>query len=196
MTSRTGNILTGAVLVLIHAGALAALWPAFFHWPALVAMAVLMYVTGGIGISLSYHRTLTHRSMRLWKPLEYATALCGALALQGSPIDWVATHRKHHAHSDKDGDPHDANEGFRWSHFLWMVMPNRSMLSAEERRRYAVDLIDDPYYRFLDRFYLPLTGVLALLLFAVGGWPFVIWGIFVRLVLVYQITWCATAQRT
>ncbi len=66
--------------------------------------------------------------MRLWKPLEYATTLCGCLALQGSPIDWVATHRAHHAHTDTAGDPHDANAGFRWSHFLWLVMPNRSRL--------------------------------------------------------------------
>ena len=189
MTSRSGNILTGAVLVFIHAGALAAFWPGFFHWSSLAVLGILMYVTGGIGIALGYHRTLTHRSMRLWKPLEYLAATCGALALQGSPIDWVATHRKHHAHTDKEGDPHDANEGFHWAHFLWMVMPNRSLLSLEERNHYVADLLADPYYRFLHRYQLALTLLLAAGLFALGGWSFVIWGVFVRLALVYQFTW-------
>ncbi len=189
MTSRNGNVLSGTVLVLIHLVALAAFWPVLFHWSALAVMVVLMYVSGGIGIALGYHRTLTHRSMQLWKPLEYATALCGALALQGAPIDWVAVHRKHHAHSDKEGDPHDANAGFRWSHFFWMVMPNRNMLTQDERKRYAADLLSDPFYRFLDRYYLGLTLLLAVALFLTGGWSFVVWGIFVRLALVYQFTW-------
>jgi sn-1 stearoyl-lipid 9-desaturase len=189
MTSRTGNLVTGTILVLIHLGAVAAFWPGLFHWSSVIVMAVLIYGTGGIGVALGFHRALTHRSYRLWKPLEYLTTICGCLALQGSPIDWVATHRKHHAFTDKAGDPHDANAGFNWSHFLWMVMPNPSMLSTEERSRYAADLIADPFYRFLDRYYLGLTLVLAAVLFAFGGWSFVVWGIFARLVLVYQFTW-------
>jgi stearoyl-CoA desaturase (delta-9 desaturase) len=177
------------VLVLIHVGALAAFWPGFFSWSALVVLAVLMYVTGGIGIALGFHRTLTHRSLKLWKPLEYAVAVCGCLALQGSPIDWVATHRAHHAHSDTEGDPHDANAGFKWSHFLWMVMPNPNVIFGEERRRYAPDMVDDPFYAFLDRRHVLLTFALAALLYAGGGWGWVVWGIFVRLALVYQFTW-------
>ncbi len=189
MGSRTGNWATGAVLVLIHLGALAAFWPGFFSWSALVVLAVLMYLTGGVGIALGFHRTLTHRSLKLWKPLEYAVTICGCLALQGSPIDWVATHRAHHAHSDTEGDPHDANEGFKWSHFLWMVMPNPNVIFGDERRRYAPDLVDDPFYAFLDRRHVLLTLVLAALLYAGGGLSWVVWGIFVRLALVYQFTW-------
>nr|MDP9106696.1 acyl-CoA desaturase [Candidatus Eremiobacteraeota bacterium] len=141
MGSRHGNWVTGMVLVLIHLCAFAALWPGFFHWSSVVVMAVLIYVTGGVGIALGFHRTLTHRSLKLWKPLEYAATLCGCLALQGSPIDWVATHRAHHAHTDTEGDPHDANAGFRWSHFLWLVMPNPNVVHGDERRRYAPDLV-------------------------------------------------------
>src|SRR4030081_573018 len=115
MHSRNGSWATGAVLVFIHAGALAAFWPGFFSWKAVLLTAVLIYVTGGVGIALGFHRTLTHRSLRLWKPLEYAVSVCGCLSLQGSPIEWVATHRAHHAHTDREGDPHDANWGFRWS---------------------------------------------------------------------------------
>ncbi len=84
----------------IHIGALAAFVPGIFHWSALAVAAVLMYVTGGVGVTLCYHRALTHRALRLRKPLEYAFAIFGTLALQGDPIRWVATHRKHHAHSD------------------------------------------------------------------------------------------------
>ncbi|MDB5069102.1 MAG: Delta-9 acyl-phospholipid desaturase [Candidatus Eremiobacteraeota bacterium] len=186
---RKTNWPAGAVLVLIHAGALAAFWPGFFHWSSVLVMAVLMYVTGGIGIALGFHRTLTHRSVKLWKPLEYAVVTCGTLALQGSPTDWVVTHRAHHAHTDTDRDPHDSNEGFRWSHFLWMVMPNPNMIVGEERRRYAPDIIDDRYYNFLDRYQIVLTLVLAGALFAFGGLSWVVWGIFVRLAAVYQFTW-------
>ena len=189
MGSRTGNWATGAVLVAIHLGALAALWPGFFSWSALVVLATLMYFTGGVGIALGFHRTLTHRSLTLWKPLEYAATICGCLALQGSPIDWVATHRAHHAHTDAPGDPHDANAGFNWSHFMWMVMPNPNVIFGEERRRYAPDLVDDPFYAFLDRRHIWLTAILAALLYAGGGWSWVVWGIFVRLALVYQFTW-------
>ncbi len=189
MHSRHGNWFAGSVLVLIHLGALAAFWPGFFHWSALVVLGVLMYVTGGIGIALSFHRTLTHRSLTLWKPLEYAVAVCGCLALQGSPIEWVATHRAHHAHTDRAGDPHDSNAGFRWSHFLWMVLPNPNVLSGEARAHYAADLIADPFYRFLDRYHVVFTLALALVLFALGGLPWVVWGIFVRLAVVYQFTW-------
>jgi fatty-acid desaturase len=189
MHSRNGSWATGAVLVFIHVGALAAFWPGFFSWKAVLLTAVLIYVTGGIGIALGFHRTLTHRSLRLWKPLEYAAVTCGTLALQGSPIDWVATHRAHHAHTDTDRDPHDANAGFKWSHFLWMVMPNPNAVVGEERRRYVPDLIDDPYYRFLERYSIVLTLALAAGLFALGGVAWVVWGIFARLAIVYQFTW-------
>ena len=189
MNTRSGSLATGAVLVAIHLGALAAFWPGFFHWSALVVMTVLIYVTGGLGIALGFHRTLTHRSLKLWQPLEYAVTMCGCLALQGSPVDWVVTHRIHHANTDRDGDPHDANEGFRWSHFLWMVMPNRNIAVGDERRRFAPDLYADPFYRFLDKYWLGLTALLAIGLFAFGGWSWVVWGIFVRLAIVYQFTW-------
>ncbi len=189
MNSRHGNMATGAVLLFIHLGALAAFWPGFFQWSALLVMAVLMYVTGGIGIALGFHRTLTHRSVKLWKPLEYVTSICGCLALQGTPIAWVATHRAHHAHTDTAGDPHDANVGFRWSHYLWMVLPNPNVVVGEDRRRYAPDLVDDPFYTFLERWTILPTLALAAVLFALGGISWVVWGIFARLVLVYHITW-------
>jgi sn-1 stearoyl-lipid 9-desaturase len=176
-------------LILIHVGALAALWPGFFSWSGLAVMFVLWYLTGAIGISLCYHRTLTHRSLKLFKPLEYFTALLGTLALEGGPITWVATHRIHHAYTDKQGDPHDAHRGLLWTHLDWLYRPNEARPTSAEEQRYAPDLWNDPGYRFLDRYAVALQVLLGLALFLTGGLSWVIWGVFVRLVVVYHITW-------
>src|SRR6202043_1980115 len=134
-------------------------------------------------------RLLTHRSLKLAKPVEYACAILGTLALQGGPIDWIATHRAHHAHTDKEGDPHDVNRGLLWSHFEWLYKPNDAMLSPEEQLRLAPDLANDKFYQFLEKTYLLWTVALAVALFAIGGVSWVVWGIFVRIVLTYHITW-------
>jgi len=176
-------------LGLIHIGALAAFLPGMTHASALVVAAVLMYITGGLGVTLCYHRTLTHRGLRLRKPLEYILAVCGTLALQGDPIRWVATHRKHHAHSDAQGDPHGRDRGFRWAHARWLYRPNDAMPTTEELRRFAPDLSASRFYRTLSYIHVLLQFVLAGGLFALGGWSWVIWGIFVRLVVSYHATW-------
>ena len=180
---------TFAGLAVVHLGALCALIPGTFHWSALIVLVVLYYSTGAWGICLGYHRLLTHRSLKLAKPLEYVAAILGTLALQGGPIDWIATHRAHHAHTDKDGDPHDIHRGLLWSHFEWLYKPNDAMLSPAEQIRLAPDLANDKFYQFLEKSYLWWTVALAVVLFAVGGWSWLIWGIFVRIVITYHITW-------
>jgi stearoyl-CoA desaturase (delta-9 desaturase) len=182
-------ISTGIGLGAIHLAACAVFVPALFSWPALFVAFGLYYLTGGIGICLGYHRLLTHRSMRVAKPLEYLIATVGVLALQGGPIVWVATHRAHHAFSDTERDPHDSRRGFWWSHMEWLYRRNPARLSAADERRYAPDLAADPYYRFLDRTSALWTVALGLVLLAAGGWPMVIWGIFARLVVTYHATW-------
>ena len=179
----------GLGLAAIHLGALAAFWPGFFSWGALAAMAVLWYATLAIGVSLCYHRMLTHRSFRVPKALEYGMAVLGTLALQGGPIQWISTHRIHHAHTDKEGDPHDARRGMLWSHFEWLYRPNEARPSMAEQERYAPDLWSQPFYKMLDKMHVPLQIALGVALFALGGLPWVVWGIFVRLTLVYHITW-------
>jgi sn-1 stearoyl-lipid 9-desaturase len=180
---------TFAGLAIVHLGALCAFIPGTFHWSALVVMVVLYYTTGAWGICLGYHRLLTHRSLKLAKPLEYAAAILGTLALQGGPIDWIATHRAHHAHTDKEGDPHDIHRGLMWSHFEWLYKPNDAMLSPAEQVRLAPDLANDKFYQFLEKSYLWWTVALAVVLFAVGGWSWLVWGVFVRIVITYHITW-------
>ncbi len=97
-------------------------------------MLVLVYATSGLGISLGFHRLLTHRSLRLAKPLEYIAGLLGTLALQGGPISWVATHRVHHAHSDEDDDPHNAERaGSANLDNLRITQPGKTRATVLER---------------------------------------------------------------
>ena len=106
----------------------------------------------------------------------------GCLSLQGPPTQWVGTHRLHHAESDTELDPHSPRDGFTWAHMLWC------MVREEERgkaRSAAGDLLRDPFMRLLDRcFWLPAV-LLGVGLFFLGGWPWVIWGLCVRTVVVY-----------
>jgi stearoyl-CoA desaturase (delta-9 desaturase) len=179
----------GIALITIHAGALLVCIPAFFSWQALVAGYVLSYLTGVVGITLNFHRTLTHRSLRMVKPLEYATALLGTLALQGDPISWVGTHRVHHKHSDRQGDPHTTRRGLRWAHISWLFRANPDNPGAEECRRMCPDLTDQVFYRALAYVQLPLQIALFVALFLVGGWGWVVWAGFARLVFTYHSTW-------
>lgn len=170
----------------LHIGALCALLPGNFSWEAVGLAVFLHWVTGGLGITLGFHRLVTHRSFQTPKWLEYFLVFCGTLACQGGPIDWVGMHRVHHLHSDHDGDPHDSNRGFWWSHMAWMLyeIPVRA-----EVERYAKDIVNDPVYQFFQKYMVAIQVVLAGCLYLLGGWPFVIWGIFVRLVAVYHCTW-------
>ncbi len=185
----TRDYATGIGLAFIHLGALAALLPAFFSWRAVAVGYLLFWIAGGLGITLGFHRLLTHRGFSVPRPVEYALALFGTLAVQGGPIDWVATHRKHHAFTDADGDPHDSHRGMGWAHVEWLYRTSKDRLEPHEYGRWAPDLMKDPFYRFLDRYPIPIQFALGLLLFSIGGWPFVIWGVFVRLVVLYHCTW-------
>ena len=173
----------------IHVGALLALLPSTFHWSGPIVAAIVLHLTGGLGVTLCYHRSLTHRGLRMRRPLEYAFAVLGSLALQGDPIRWVATHRKHHAHSDAEGDPHGRNVGFRWAHVRWLTQPNQALPTPDELVRYAPDLHEQKFYRALQYLQVPMQLALAGLLFALGGWTWVVWGVFVRLVVSYHATW-------
>lgn len=166
-----------------------ALLPGTFQWSGPVVAALLLYLTGGLGVTLCYHRALTHRGLRMRKPVEYAFAILGVLALQGDPIRWVATHRKHHAHSDAEGDPHGRHVGFRWAHVNWLTRPNLALPTPDELIRYAPDLHAQRFYRVLQYLHVPMQFILGGLLFALGGWTWVVWGVFVRLVVSYHATW-------
>jgi len=174
----------------IHVLALLAFLPALFSWSGVILAVVLYLITGILGVNVLFHRAITHRGLVLAKPLEYAFALFGSLAAQGGPITWVATHRIHHAKSDRAGDPHGMDRGFFWAHVGWMLFVDPNFQKDDATfARYTPDLQKQPYYRFLERNFILLQAALAIVLFLIGGWSWVFWGIFFRLAATYQITW-------
>ncbi|MFM2304837.1 MAG: hypothetical protein RLZZ135_2249 [Cyanobacteriota bacterium] len=173
-------------LVIFHIGAVCAFLPGLFSWQGVGIALLLHWITGGLGITLGWHRLLSHRSFQTPKWLEYFLAFCGTLALQGGIIWWVGLHRHHHLHSDQDADHHDSKKGFLWSHIRWMCF---EIPAESDIPRFTKDIADDPFYQFLNNYFFPLQVILAVLLYAIGGWSFVFWGVFARLVIVYHCTW-------
>ena len=174
---------------IFHALALLAFFPFAFSWSAVVVMLVLNWMTASLGICLGFHRYLTHRSLDLPKWLGYFFVLLGSLALENGPIKWVGQHRMHHANSDTDQEPHSARKGFWWAHMGWMLHRHPVFDNPFRIKSYTKDLQDDAFYAFLEKHFISVQVAFGLILFAIGGIPWVIWGIFLRVVLVYHQTW-------
>lgn len=182
-------------LVLIHVGLLAA--PFTFTWQALVLTLGLHWLTGGIGICLGYHRLLTHGSFKTYAPVRWLLGAVGCLGGEGSPADWVANHRKHHAHSDEDGDPHSPNDGAWWSHIFWIAWTTPGPVRTQHIQRWARDILNDRVLASLVYGFLPLNFIFSVMLFGIGYWlggtamatSFLVWGVFVRLAFVMHSTW-------
>ena len=174
--------------VFLHLGAALALIPEIFCWSAVTLMLVMYWLTASIGICLGYHRYLTHKSLYLPKWLDYFVVFCGTLACQNGPIKWVGHHRQHHQFSDTENDPHNANRGFWWSHIGWMlyIQDNDNDKTIEQ---YTKDINKDKFYQFLDKYYIHIQVALGILFYLLGGISWVVWGIFLRLVFVYHVTW-------
>jgi fatty-acid desaturase len=178
---------TCIVLVWFHVQAFAAFYS--FTWTNLIVAAVLYWVAVGLGISMGYHRLHTHRGFKAPRLFEYFLAVCGTLTLEGGPIFWVATHRQHHQHSDQALDPHSPRVSGFWAHLGWIMFGDARHNDTVLMSRYAPDLARDPFYRWLSSYHwVPLT-VLGLILLAIGGWPLVNWGIFLRVVVGLHATW-------
>ncbi len=206
MTRLERNVNLGAVVVPFVAFLVAVplLWNRLVGVTDLAVFAV-MYLASGLGVTVGFHRLLTHRAFATYKPVQYTLAVLGSLAIQGPVISWVADHRKHHAHADEDGDPHSPHVGHEpgvrgmlaglWhAHVGWLF----SEQGRAERRRYAPDLMEDPGMRRISRNFLPLV-VTSLALPALGGWALtgrlsgaltgLFWGGLVRVFFLHHITW-------
>lgn len=178
---------TISFLILFHLGAITALF--FWSWPAVIVGLVLLWVGGSLGIGIGFHRLLTHRSFTVPKFVEYFLVLCGTLALEGGPIQWVTTHRIHHAHTDRDEDPHTPRHGGWWAHVGWILHPTENLKDKARFRRYAPELLDVPFYRWLNRFYYVPLIALAVALLGMGGVRVMLWGIFLRVTIGLHCTW-------
>lgn len=195
-------------IVTLHLLALACLTPWLFSWTGLVLLVAGIYFYGALGINIGYHRLLTHRSFECPKWLEYALTTIAICCLEDSPGSWVATHRLHHNDSDESPDPHSPLVSFLWSHVGWLMIENSSVRSFSAYDRYARDILRDPYYMRLQRTLLGVYIYLAhaALYFAAGlaaGWllggtllagmqfglSLLFWGVILRTVCVWHITW-------
>ena len=173
--------------------------------PQDVGLFALMYALSGFGVTVGFHRLLTHRSFQTSKPLEYLFAILGSMSVQGPVIHWVADHRKHHAHADEEGDPHSphvgvgkgiagAFRGLMHAHVGWLLTEQ----GRAERRKYARDLVEDRGMMLINRSFLGIVGLGLGLPFAAGwlltgslsgGLTGLLWGGLVRIFLLHHVTW-------
>jgi stearoyl-CoA desaturase (delta-9 desaturase) len=197
---RYANLVAVVLPFLAFIAALVLLWNRAVGWTDLAILAV-MYLVTAFGVTIGFHRMLTHRSFATHKPIEYAFAVAGSMAVQGPVIDWVADHRKHHAHTDAEGDPHSPHVGHGsglrglWhAHVGWLFDAN----GQADRRKYAPDLMDDRGMRWLNRHFLGLVGLSLLLPAALGlaltgtiagALTGMLWGGLVRIFFVHHVTW-------
>ncbi|XP_024198211.1 palmitoyl-monogalactosyldiacylglycerol delta-7 desaturase, chloroplastic isoform X2 [Rosa chinensis] len=173
-----------AMFVSIHVLCLFA--PFHFNWSAFFLMLALSYATG-LGVTLSYHRNLAHRSFRLPKFLEYLFAYIAVLSAQGSPIDWVSTHHYHYQYTDTEKDAHSPLKGFWFSHMGW-ILDSNTRFGRYGGLKNVEDLKRQPFYRFLRHTYFLHSFILGGILYVLGGFPFIVWGMGVRMVVVFQST--------
>jgi fatty-acid desaturase len=185
-----------SLYVLLHVATLAA--PFTYSWQGLLMLLLMYFTTICLGITLCYHRLLTHRSYKTARPLKYILAFFGCLAFQRGPIWWAACHRLHHSKTDRDGDPHSPRYSVIWSHFLWPFFRHPQLdESVETTYRLAPDLAADPGLCFLETHYTTLNILCLIMLFGLGylwggltiGISVLVWGGFLRLVLCLNITW-------
>lgn len=174
-------------MVLMHIGCLVA--PFFFSWSALAVCLFLHWLTGSIGVCLGYHRYLSHKSLKLAAPAKFFTLLCGSLSGEGSPLCWAATHRLHHQRSDQTGDPHSPKDGALWAHMWWLLVRRTPFERAALYRRFVPDLVRDRMLQFFEKTYFLWQVVMGVVLFALGGWSLLLWGLCVRIVCMYHSTW-------
>jgi stearoyl-CoA desaturase (Delta-9 desaturase) len=199
---RLDRTLTGLVTVLPFIGLAVAgwqLWNWWLHWYDLVAF-VVVYIPTGLGITVGFHRLFTHRSFKAGPITRGVLAALGSAAIEGPVISWVADHRKHHAFSDEEGDPHSPHvdhgglRGLFHAHMGWLFVHDQRALKT----RYAPDLLADPVVSFVNRTFVlwVLTGFVVP--FAIGyvlGGTLVaaltslLWGGLIRMFFLHHVTY-------
>ncbi len=159
------------------------LWQRAVNWTDL-ALLVAFNLLAGLGVTVGYHRMLTHRSFQPHPVVKFIFLVFGSMAVEGPALEWAATHIKHHAHSDREGDPHSPVEGFWHAHMGWMF--NRSFADPNI---YCRNLVKDPIVVFVSRTFIFWVILSLAIPFAIGGWTGLLWGGLVRIFLTHHITW-------
>jgi stearoyl-CoA desaturase (delta-9 desaturase) len=175
------------IVVTFHLLAIPALF--MFSWENVAAMLIGNWIVGSLGVGLGYHRLLTHRSFKAPKWLEYTLTIFGAMAIQDDAPKWVATHRIHHQFVETEKDPHSTRPGFWWAHIGWVICVTANDHDEATLKRYVPDLLKDKFHASLAKYYYVPIILSGFLLFAIGGWSMVLWGVFVRVVVGWHTTW-------
>ena len=185
--ARNLNYKNLAIVVVFHVLAIPVIFT--LSWTNLAVLLVLNWVVGSLGVGLGWHRLLTHRSFAVPKWLEYMLTILGTMSIQDSPDKWVATHRMHHQFTETEEDPHSTRYGFWWAQVGWVLLGRAQDHDTATLRRYIPDLLKDPGHRLISRLYVLPIIVSAVILFLIGGWPLVVWGVFARVVVGWHTTW-------
>ncbi len=195
-------------IIAVHALALLACLPWLFSWPALIACFLGLYIFGTLGVNIGFHRLLTHRGFVCPRWFEQTLALLGVCCLQEGPARWVAIHRKHHQHSDEQPDPHSPLVRFFWGHMGWLMVENQATDTMHLYHSYAKDLASQRFYLNLERrlnwlwVYLAHAAIITAATFVISlaittdpassarlATSMLVWGVLLRTVLVWHITW-------
>lgn len=169
--------------VTVHLMCLGVIWVGWSLGAVLVALA--LYAVRMFAVTGFYHRYFSHRAYNTSRAGQFVLALVGASAAQRGPLWWAAHHRKHHRHSDTEKDVHSPHHhGFWWAHVGWITAPVNFPTDLKQ----VPDLAKYPELRFLDRFDILVPGLLAVALFLIGGWQWLIWGFFISTVVLFHST--------
>jgi len=201
---KVANVVSIALPFIAMLAAIVVFWNQFVSLTDLLIL-LAMYVLTALGVTVGFHRLLTHRAFQTYKPVEYGFAVLGSLSVQGPVNTWVADHRKHHAHTDKEGDPHSPHvghsdgvrgviEGLWHAHIGWSMTDH----GLADEKKYARELNEDPGMRWLSKYFLVFL-VISLAIPTAAGYLIsgtlagaatgLLWGGLVRIFLVHHITW-------
>jgi stearoyl-CoA desaturase (delta-9 desaturase) len=162
--------------------AIGQLWQRYVNWTD-IGLMLVFYLISGLGITVGFHRMLTHKSFETSKPVKMLFLIMGCMAFEGNPITWASTHIKHHAHSDQDDDPHSPLVSLWHAHVGWIFN------EVADPETYGSWLRKDPVVVWVDRTWW-IWGLLGMAIpFAIGGWSGLLWGGLVRMCLTHHITW-------
>lgn len=163
------------------------LWNEWIGWTEL-SLFFVMYLATGLGITIGYHRMLTHKSFETGPVSKTIFLILASMAVQGKAIDWASNHLKHHAHSDEEGDPHSPLEGFFHAHTGWLFSA-----PPADREKYGKRFEKDPIISFIDKTFLLWVVVGLAIPYLIAGVPGLLWGGFVRIVVVNHVTWAVNS---
>ncbi|HEX7299723.1 MAG TPA: acyl-CoA desaturase [Solirubrobacteraceae bacterium] len=198
--ARISNLLAVTIPFVAFLVAIVLFWDRGVGWHDLALFAIF-YLLTGFGVTVGFHRMLTHRAFMTSKPVEYLFAILGSMSVQGPVIAWVADHRKHHAHADEEGDPHSPHlgegsglRGLVHAHVGWLLIDQ----GTARKRKYAADLVEDKGMRRISRAF-PAIVVAGLALPALAGYLItgrltgaltgLLWGGLVRIFFIHHVTW-------